>query len=80
MAKVLDNDFNSPYGKIYVEMRYYMIYMKPRVYIDTSVIGGYYDEEFKEHSRALFQEFIRGNKIAILSDITLAELKQAYDT
>ena len=55
----------------------YVTYMKQRVYIDTSVIGGYYDDEFKEHSRALFQEFISGKKIAILSDITLAELKRA---
>jgi hypothetical protein len=22
--------------------------MKPRVYIDTSVVGGYFDEEFKQ--------------------------------
>jgi len=51
-------------------------YMKQRVYIDTSVIGGYYDDEFKEYSRALFQEFMSGKKIAILSDITLAELKR----
>ena len=58
-------------------MMCYMKYMKQRVYIDTSVIGGYYDDEFKEYSRALFQEFISGNKIAILSDITLAELNRA---
>ena len=51
--------------------------MKQRIYIDTSVIGGFYDDEFKEYSRALFQEFISGTKIAILSDITLAELKRA---
>ena len=65
------------YRKIYVEIMCYMTYMKQRVYIDTSVIGGYYDDEFKEYLRALFKEFIDGNKIAILSDITLAELKQA---
>ncbi len=51
--------------------------MKQRVYIDTSVIGGYYDDEFKEYSRALLQEFISGKKIAILSDITMTELKLA---
>ncbi len=51
--------------------------MKQRVYIDTSVIGGYYDDEFKEYSRALFQEFINGKKIAILSNLTMTELKLA---
>ena len=63
-----------PYRKIYVEIMCYMTYMKQRVYIDTSVIGGYYDDEFEEYSRALFQEFISGKKIAILSNITMAEL------
>lgn len=29
--------------------------MKPRLYIDTSVIGGYFDEEFNEATRKLFK-------------------------
>ena len=28
--------------------------MKLRIYIDTSVVGGYFDEEFKEATIALF--------------------------
>ncbi len=28
--------------------------MRPRIYIDTSVIGGYYDEEFEEPTKKLF--------------------------
>ena len=31
---------------------------RPRVYMDTSVIGGCFDEEFKEYSLQLFDEFI----------------------
>ena len=48
--------------------------MKQRIYIDTSVIGGCFDTEFKEWSVKLFEEFQSGNKIAAISDITLDEL------
>jgi hypothetical protein len=48
--------------------------MKQRIYIDTSVIGGCFDIEFKEWSDQLFEEFRKGNKIAVISDITLDEL------
>jgi len=48
-----------------------------RVYIDTSVIGGCLDQEFKEWSIKLFEEFKNGKKIAVISDITLDELELA---
>jgi len=48
--------------------------MKQRIYIDTSVIGGCFDKEFKEWSDKLFDDFRNGNKIAVISDITLDEL------
>jgi len=51
--------------------------VKDRIYIDTSVIGGCFDEEFSEYSTRLFDEFIRGEKIAVVSNITLRELKMA---
>jgi hypothetical protein len=51
--------------------------MIQRVYLDTSVIGGCLDHEFKEWSEKLFSEFISGNKIAVISDITLDELEFA---
>jgi len=51
--------------------------MIQRVYIDTSVIGGYFDKQFKEWSIKLFDEFKNGNKIAVISDITLDELELA---
>lgn len=50
---------------------------KLRVYIDTSVIGGCYDVEFSEWSNKLFDEFIYQRMIAVISDVTLAELKNA---
>jgi len=48
-----------------------------RIYVDTSVIGGYFDEELQEWSQQLFQEFRDGKKIAIISDVTLEELEGA---
>ena len=41
------------------------------------MIGGCLDDEFKNVSISLLNEFIRGNKITIISDITRAELSQA---
>lgn len=51
--------------------------MKLRIYIDTSVIGGCFDEEFQEWSNKLFEEFISGKKIAVISDVVLEELSDA---
>ena len=48
-----------------------------RIYIDTSVIGGYFDEEFKEWSKRLIDEFKIGKKTVIISDVTLGELEDA---
>jgi hypothetical protein len=48
-----------------------------RVYIDTSVIGGCFDIEFEEWSKRLFEDFNKGKRIAVVSDITLDELADA---
>ncbi len=50
---------------------------KQRVYIDTSVVGGCLDAEFELWSIWLMNEFRRGIKIAVVSDITLNELSLA---
>ena len=51
--------------------------MNTRVYVDTSVIGGYFDEEFKDGSIQLFKEFISSKKTLVISDLTLRELELA---
>lgn len=51
--------------------------MIPRVYIDTSIIGGCLDDEFSVWSKLLFEEFRHGVKIAVVSDLTLRELEDA---
>jgi predicted nucleic acid-binding protein len=51
--------------------------MKQRIYIDTSVIGGYFDEEFKIATQELFLEVLQGEYIIVISSVTLGELEQA---
>lgn len=51
--------------------------MRARIYIDTSVIGGCYDVEFFDWSTRLFDEFRKGLKIALISDLTYWELQEA---
>ena len=50
---------------------------RPRIYVDTSVIGGCEDDEFREASRRLFEEFKSGTVTLVLSDLTLRELERA---
>ena len=50
---------------------------KPRIYVDTSVIGGCHDEEFCEDSMRLFAAFCDGEARMLLSGITLEELANA---
>lgn len=51
--------------------------MKPRVYTDTSVLGGCEDDEFRAPSRRLLDAFERGEMTLVLSEITLRELEGA---
>jgi len=51
--------------------------LKTRIYVDTSVIGGCLDDEFKEHSTRLFNEAEFGKKTLIISDLVLLELEGA---
>ena len=51
--------------------------MRLRVYIDTSVIGGCLDEEFSDVSRELIDKFRRGEMVAVISELTMLELKDA---
>ena len=49
----------------------------PRVYIDTSVIGGCFDVEFAKWSNGLMKDFRLGHFKPIVSDIVTVELKKA---
>ena len=51
--------------------------MKQRIYIDTSVIGGYFDEEFKEATIKLFERLENNEVIFVVSDLLDLELINA---
>lgn len=48
-----------------------------RLYLDTSVFGGYFDEEFSEHTIPLFKRIYNNEFILLYSTITEAELEKA---
>ena len=50
---------------------------KLRVYIDTSVLGGYFDDEFNVDTKLLFDEILRGEYKLVISDLTERELVNA---
>lgn len=52
---------------------------KPRIYVDTSVIGGCFDPEFKLWSNGLFKDFKTGIFIPVISEIVTAEISGAPD-
>ena len=50
---------------------------KLKIYIDTSVIGGCFDYEFSQYSTRLISMFEQSVHIAVVSELTLAELANA---
>jgi len=46
-----------------------------RIYLENSVIGGYFDEEFKEPTEKLFEKFKKGIYKPIISSHVIAELE-----
>ena len=51
--------------------------MKQRLYIDTSVFGGYFDDEFAEFTRPLFNRLQNGEFRLLFSTVTQDELNPA---
>jgi len=51
--------------------------MKQRLYIDTSVFGGYFDEEFSEFTIPLFNRLQNGEFRLVFSAVTQDELSSA---
>ncbi len=51
--------------------------MKQRIYIDTSVFGGYFDVEFAEHTIPLFDRLKNGDFTLLFSTVTQDELENA---
>jgi len=53
--------------------------MKQRIYIDTAVIGGYFDDEFSADTIPFLDRVKNGELIISVSDILEAELLRAPD-
>lgn len=60
----------KPLCRIFVEV-------KKRVYIDTSVVGGFFDEEFSPDTIPFFDIVKQGGMTIIVSDLLEAELLRA---
>ncbi|RPH33518.1 MAG: PIN domain protein [Bacteroidales bacterium] len=53
--------------------------MKLRVYIDTSVVGGYFDEEFEDVTKLFFDRVFKKDFLVYFSEVSEAELSLAPD-
>ena len=51
-----------------------------RIYCDTSVFGGCFDEEFKDESLLFFEDIKKGKFILVVSVTVLAELDRAPES
>jgi predicted nucleic acid-binding protein len=51
-----------------------------RVYADTSVFGGCFDDEFRAESLRFFDEVRSGRFVVVVSDVTLDELSLAPES
>jgi predicted nucleic acid-binding protein len=51
--------------------------MKQRIYIDTSIVGGYFDEEFAADTQPLFKRLENKEIVFVVSDVLYDELKKA---
>lgn len=53
--------------------------MKLRIYIDTSVVGGYFDDEFEDVTKLFFDRIFKKDFLVYFSEISEAELSLAPD-
>ncbi len=50
---------------------------KDRIYIDTSIVGGYFDIEFELETKLLFERLERKEIVFVVSDLMEIELERA---
>jgi len=53
--------------------------MKLRVYIDSSVVGGYFDDEFEDVTQLFFERIFSKDFLVYFSEVSEAELSLAPD-
>jgi len=50
---------------------------RQRIYIDTSIVGGFFDKEFEKETKLLFKRLEEEEVVFLLSDVLKKELLQA---
>ena len=50
---------------------------RQRIYIDTSIVGGFFDEVFEKETKLLFQQLEDKKVVFVVSDLLREELKAA---
>ena len=50
---------------------------RQRIYIDTSIVGGFFDTEFETETKLLFQRIESKEIIFVVSDVLFEELEDA---
>jgi len=50
---------------------------RQRIYIDTSIVGGFFDAEFEKETKMLFQRLENKEIIFVISELLREELKEA---
>jgi predicted nucleic acid-binding protein len=51
--------------------------MVTKIYIDTSIVGGYFDDEFSVETKALFERLENKEIMFIISSVLTQELQKA---
>jgi predicted nucleic acid-binding protein len=51
--------------------------VKQRIYIDTSIVGGFFDKEFAEPTKALFERLKKKEVVFVISNVLEGELLNA---
>jgi hypothetical protein len=50
---------------------------RQRIYIDTSIVGGFFDTEFEKETKLLFKRLENGEVIFVVSEVPTGELENA---
>ena len=50
---------------------------RQRIYIDTSIVGGFFDKVFEEETKLLFQQLEEKKVIFVISEVLTGELENA---
>ena len=50
---------------------------RQRIYIDTSIVGGFFDKEFEKETRLLFKQLENREVVFVISEVLTGELENA---